>query len=1205
MRKHSTRFAEINTISAFELGIQQDFEGTNGADTIDGTDNDDVIRGLGGNDTLRGFAGDDIIEGGAGADDMNGGGNTDTLSYLSSNAGVTVNLRTGSASGGHAEGDTFLNFQNLEGSAFDDVLTGDDGDNIINGSDGDDLIEGGAGADTMDGGDGIDTLSYASSDAGVDVSFPVFSFESDAEGGHATGDVFVNFENLTGSAFNDDISGDRTDNELRGGAGDDKINGNFGSDRLFGEAGDDTLVVLRASSTQDGSFIDGGEGIDKLDYANSSTDMVVDMSAGTAIAENGHQETFTNIENVRTAFGDDTIIGNGVDNVLEGASGDDTIFGNGGDDTIFGSVGDDVIEGGAGADDMDGGDDIDLLSYESSSEGVNIDLSTNTASGGDATDDTIANFENVLGSAFNDTLIGDDGDNELTGGGGRDVLIGDAGDDTINGGGGDIMFGGDGNDFIFIDGIAADSQAEAFGGDGDDTIIGGTGLDRINGGAGADFLDGGAGANNVLYYDTSDAGVNVNLETNEVSGGHAEGDTILNFRDVYGSNFDDVIIGTIDKNFINSGGGADILDGGAGADFLGYEGSDEGVFINLETGETSGGDAEGDVISNFENLQGSGKDDHFIGSSGANVIFGREGNDIIEGGAGADDLKGNGGTDTLSYVSSDAGVTINLETLTAAGGHAEGDSIRGFENVSGSAHDDTITGDSNANFLEGRNGDDVLIGGGGADDLRGGAGDDILDAGVGADRYSGGAGADTFIVNRGEGNGDFIADFETIDRLVTNYGTFLAGANFSGEQSETGELRYFHENGFTVFEGDTNGDGVADETFRVSGEFAFEETVDGIRIAESARDLNSDGFADLMFQNVDGANFLRLTDINGFATNEGRVGHTPAGFADLNGDGLDDLILKAPSGAHIVQFSGDNADSTNIGRGQHTVLGFADLDGDGLDEAIAIRNNPNNARVGVLDDQFKTLENLPLTDQTLAGFGDFNGDGKVDALLETETGGKRILTDNSLTFVNQSRFITKAIGDFNGDGFDDVLGLHEITDDFTLLRGHSEFPLGGSDEIGLEGLEAVAVLKADDDSSDDLLMRDAVSGDFVLLTDGLTTSTQLNVDGDTFEAIGDFNGDGIDDVLFRMSNDNGRLLLSADRSQANVLPELNGKTVSDIGDFDGDGADDILLKDDATGRFSVYSGLSGDIKELDATLDDAEVVDSNGLDTLGVLNDFA
>ncbi len=173
-----------------------------------------------GDDEVNAGGGNDNVDGGAGADTLDGGGGSDSLSYWNSNAGVTVNLKTGQASGGHAQGDSFSNFESLAGSRHADTLTGDDGDNRIAGQ---------GGADTLDGGyDGAfgDWLSYADSNAGVTVNLKT----GQASGGHAEGDSFSNFENLFGSQHADTLTGDDGDNWIAGQGGADSLEGGGGAD---------------------------------------------------------------------------------------------------------------------------------------------------------------------------------------------------------------------------------------------------------------------------------------------------------------------------------------------------------------------------------------------------------------------------------------------------------------------------------------------------------------------------------------------------------------------------------------------------------------------------------------------------------------------------------------------------------------------------------------------------------------------------------------------------------------------------------------------------------------------------------------------------------------------------------------------------------------------------------------------------------------
>src|SRR3954462_13046692 len=90
----------------------------------------------------------------------------------------------------------------------------------------------------------------------------------------------------------------------------------------------------------------------------------------------------------------------------------DVIIGNAGNDKIYGLGGDDMLKGGGGADVLDGGAGIDTATYEQSSAGVQVSLQSGTGSGGDAAGDTLVSIENLYGSSYNDTLIGDTGDNK-------------------------------------------------------------------------------------------------------------------------------------------------------------------------------------------------------------------------------------------------------------------------------------------------------------------------------------------------------------------------------------------------------------------------------------------------------------------------------------------------------------------------------------------------------------------------------------------------------------------------------------------------------------------------------------------------------------------------------------------------------------------------------------------------------------------------
>ncbi|WP_417272698.1 Hint domain-containing protein [Celeribacter halophilus] len=189
-------------------------------------------------------------------------------------------------------------------------------------------------------------------------------------------------------------------------------------------------------------------------------------------------------DTVEAGDGDDTIASGLGDDIVYGGAGDDTIDGGAGDDTLYGEEGDDTFIGGDGADSMSGGSGQDTIDYSGSDEAVSIDLSTGSYSGGDAEGDSGSGIDGIIGSDFNDTLIGfdsegtgddaftnqfwgGDGDDYIDGAGGDDELYGEAGNDTIYGGAGaDNIDGGTGDDTIYAGG--GDTVT---GGEGSDTII--------------------------------------------------------------------------------------------------------------------------------------------------------------------------------------------------------------------------------------------------------------------------------------------------------------------------------------------------------------------------------------------------------------------------------------------------------------------------------------------------------------------------------------------------------------------------------------------------------------------------------------------------------------------------------------------------------------------------------------------------------------
>ncbi len=313
--------------------------------------------------------------------------------------------------------------------------------------------------------------------------------------------------------------------------GDDTISTGNGSDVLFGEGGADVLNGGGGDDVLDGGTgadqIHGGSGLDFVSYVSSSSGVTVNLATGMGSGGEAQGDTYTSIEGVFGSNQNDTIIGNGNDNLFEGLN---------------------------GADSFDGGAGEDYVSYIAATSGAIVNLAANTGSGA-ANGDTFANIEGLIGSNHNDILTGDAGNNYFEASAGNDTVNGGGGNDTIFGISGSNTLNGDAGDDAIVGGIN------------NDVINGGGDNDFISGGVGSDDLDGGAGVD-WLDYSTSTSGVTVNLATNTVSGGDANGDTIANFENVNGSEQVDIITGDANDNIIDGWGGVDTISGGTGDDTL-------------------------------------------------------------------------------------------------------------------------------------------------------------------------------------------------------------------------------------------------------------------------------------------------------------------------------------------------------------------------------------------------------------------------------------------------------------------------------------------------------------------------------------------------------------------------------------------------------------------------------------------------------------
>ena len=462
----------------------------------------------------------------------------------------------------------------------------------------------------------------------------------------------------------------------------------------------------------------------------------------------------------------------------------------------------DFFLGGPHRQNFDGGEGTDVVNYSRSPAAVDIDL---TQRGENATrespersfarGDSLTSIEEVWATEYDDRIVGDAVPERLFGNGGNDTLRGGGGGDHVRGGSGDDELWGDGG----ADTVYGDQGTDWLaGGRGSDILWGGKGNDVLRGEWGDDVLEGGAGADRLegwgvrkggpdgspipepgdnvfgdtAAYTRSNAAVIIDLGATGgpvATGGHAEGDTLIDIENVRGSSHHDWLTGDSEDNALYGNQGDDLLVGGAG-------------------------------------------DDALFGGRGSDTLRGGTGDDLLEGGAGPDRIEGGEhgayaySGDWASYRGSHAGVTVDLGAPgdpTATGGHAHGDVLVDIEHVAGSDHDDRLVGAAARNSFRGGRGNDTLVGGAGDDSLRGGlgddrlygatgadslygdagndrlvggVGDDLLFGGAGADRLHGGmgndtlvgwSGADVFVFDMNDGNDtDTISDFENnVDRI--------------------------------------------------------------------------------------------------------------------------------------------------------------------------------------------------------------------------------------------------------------------------------------------------------------------------------------------------------------------------------------------------------------------------------------------------------
>ena len=950
---------------------------TSGAHGVDAITNVENIIGSGFNDSLTGNADANVLIGGAGADTLIGGAGIDLADYSGAGDAVKVNLTTNTNSGSDAEDDVLTEIENIDGSAFNDSLTGDTADNLLQGFDGNDSLLGGAGNDTLDGGTGSRDLMTGGTgdDLYIVDSTDDRITESATNGGFdrvlssATFTLSVAVENLTLTGTgNTDGTGNSSANTLNGNIGNNLLSGGTGNDMLDAGAGNDTL--------------NGGAGIDTMFGGNGNDVYFIDDLAD-VISEAG----VTGIDTVNSAvtwtlateFENLTLIG------TTGASG----TGNDGNNIINGNIGSNLLQG------LDGNDSI-----------VG-DLTESTLKGGNDTLDGGAGFNTLIGGLGNDTYLVTTGSDTI-------IELADSGIDQIISTKDYILDFGVEN--LTLTGAAAfgagntlantingnDNANDLFGDSGNDTILGGIGNDSIDGGFGADSAEGGVGDDVYIVDDaadvvveSADAGTDTvfalvdytilsnieNIAAQEEFGDiNLTGNTRNNM--VVGNNSSNVLAGSSGADTLIALNGADTLDGGTGVDSMTGGTGDDLYFVDEaldQTIEVGGAGSGTDTVSSKLNwtladfvenliltgtsgLSGTGNDSSntITGTTGANllsglggvdILYGGDGNDTLNGGAGGDIMTGGNGNDT--YILSAIGDIIvevadqGTDTIQAAFSHVL---ATNFENLTlTGAGDINGTGNAVANVITGTLGINVLSGLDGNDTLIAGAGDDTLDGGAGDDSMAGGTGADTYYVDSAS---DKVVEVSArqIDNVVSTVSFTLAsnvenlylnGVNLDATGNSAANI-LFGSDGLNVLKGlggnDTlNGEGGADTLDGGTGNDNMTGgNGDDLYIVNSLTDIVSEagttGFDSVessvnftLGTNVENLTLTGVNRLNGTGNADDNVIQGNAGINKLTGLGGDDMITGG-LGADRFIFTGAGDDIDTITDFNGLVSGVAEGD---------------------------------------------------------------------------------------------------------------------------------------------------------------------------------------------------------------------------------------------------------------------------------------
>ncbi len=1054
-------------------------------------------------ENAKGGAGNDVFVGNTANNVLDGGAGSDTVVFTNT-TGVNVTLNDTGADvivNHDGETDTLRSIENIQGTVGNDTLIGNSQNNTLSGGAGGvDILSGGAGDDRLIGGGFavVNTAIIAKAQTDNNLSAAT-AIDPQARNAY----TLVADTNITNSTTTPHASINAT--ATGGGLEYYRVDVTAGTSAIFdidGSSIDTWIEVVNGAGTiladNDDSITDAGSstGNSYLSYTFAT--------AGTYYLRVGRWTSGADTQAQALAAGTTYTLHMSLSSASVNATpfattntSSATLDGGDGNDFLQGTIGNDTIAGGAGNDTASF-----ATAFSNTGTGVTVDLNQQggAQNTGAAGSDTLTGIENLVGSQYDDTLIGDANANIIEGGAGNDRLIGGAGDDTASYAGATagvvvslLSQGtaqatvGAGNDTLSgFQNLLGSAYSDSLSGDlAENVISGGSGNDFLstggNLGGTVDLLDGGTGTDTASFSGYTE-GVTVTLRgANDgiasVSAGQIA--SLRSIENLVGGLGNDVLTGDANANTIEGGTGDDTLNGGDGIDTVSYRGtSNVTVDLSVTTAQNTG--LGNDTIIGFENvLTGSGNDT-ITGDAGNNIFYEGGGNDIYNGGA---------GSDTVDYSTSTSTVSVNLNTTTAQtiGSFGGSDTLRDIENVIGSATlSNTLRGgDATANRLVGGAAIDFIIGNGLGDTLIGGAGndvifgdyvntfsttagiadgDDVIEGGAGNDSLVGGLGSD--ILRGGDGDDLLVGGIAngTSAGLSTVYTNDGGDDTFDGgDGTDTAYAYYTDHTGAIRF-----------DLANLAGNSAI--TVDGVQRGEfisiervifrggSGNDVvRGGGTLDTLIGN---AGDDTLDGWYGNDTLSGGLGNDTL----IGGEGLDTATYANSTGGVNVDLRLQGVAQDTGGEGVDTLIDIEYLTGSGFGDTLR-----GNDDFNLLTDNAVAVTNVALS-QTDALYG-YGGNDSI------------LVTRANATTAGTATAATNIIMD-GGEG-----------DDFIELRAGTLSTALAANAAGLSGSTYLAAGTTSNDRNLDVVTVDGGAGNDRIILTGVASATINAGTGDDFVSI--------------------------------------------------------------------------------------------------------